>query len=143
MGKYDKFTDDNLLAQKGHLSTAIGEDESALKALESDIEKLEKAIKAMNQHTEILEESRGEITDIEIDEGQWKGKEKDKYEEEKSAYTDEVKTVIDKTTQIRESLESTLSEHETRAETIEGRIANLERVLVGVEGEINNRKNGG
>lgn len=143
MVKYDKFTDSNLQGQKNNLNVAIAEDKSKLTAIESDIEKLEKAITSMNKHIEILEESHGEITDIEIDESQWKGQEKDKYEDEKSAYTTEVKGVINKTTQIRESLETTLSEYESQALTVEGRIANLNRVLIGVEGEIKNRENGG
>lgn len=138
-----RFTLDDYYGQRRTLTTAISQQETKKTELEGKIRRLEKASSSLQTQIEAIEESYKKIADLTIDEGRWRGAEKNKFDNSHQALESSTKEFFNQTKDARNRVEEELSRCQGDLNTVEATISNFRSLLANVNSQIETRRNSG
>lgn len=131
-----RFTLDDYYGQRQTLTRVLSQERGKKIDLEGKISRLRSASTTLGNNLTAIEESSNTLGNLAINESQWRGAEKNKFDKNFQALQNYTKEFMNKTEDAKIEVEAELNRCETSLASIEASISRFEASLANVNAEI-------
>ena len=134
-------TINDLYGQRATLSSALAQENAEKSNLNGKLGRLKKASKSLHSNVSEIEVSHNRIGNLTIDEGRWRGMEKNKFEQEHQRLGDSTKEYMSKAIDARNQVDEEVNRCEANLLSVESNISRYQGMLANVNYQIAVRGN--
>jgi len=137
-----RFTLNDLYGQRTTLSTALMQERVNQTNLNGKLSRLKTASNSLHSNVSEIELTFNKVVNLTIDEGRWRGMEKNKFEQELQGLEDSTKEFMSKTINARDQVDEEIGRCEANLVSVESNISHYQGLLANVNYQIAVRRNG-